>query len=124
MTTIAWQTWVEIHPDTARKLGVSYGDVVRITSADGEIEAPVYVYPIIRPDTIGIPLGQGHTQYGRYAENRGANPLSLFGATAGGLTLAPLRVNVVRTGQKVHLATFEWTPGVNQGFFNKGFPGD
>ena len=29
MTTIAWQTWVEINPDTAEKLGVTYNDVVR-----------------------------------------------------------------------------------------------
>ena len=81
MTTIAWQSWVEIHPDTAQKLGVTYGDVVRVTSPNGSIEAPVYVYPVIRPDTIGMPLGQGHTHFGRYADFRGANAMALLGAT-------------------------------------------
>ena len=77
-TTIAWQSWVEIHPDTAAKLGVTYGDVVRVTSPNGTVEAPVYVYPVIRPDTIGIALGQGHTQLGRFANNRGSNAVVLL----------------------------------------------
>jgi anaerobic selenocysteine-containing dehydrogenase len=125
MTTIQWQTWVEIHPDAAAKLGVTYGDIVRVTSPNGEVEAPVYVYPVMRPDVIGIPLGQGHTNLGRYADDRGANAINLLAPNgAAGLTPATVRVKVAATGKSVHLATFEWTPGVNQGFPNAGFPGE
>ena len=67
-TTVMWNTWVEINPVTAEELGLVDDDVVRIVSEAGELELPVYRYPAIRPDTIAIPFGQGHTAYGRYAK--------------------------------------------------------
>ena len=121
MTTIAWQSWVEINPDTAQKLGVTYGDVVHVTSPNGSIDAPVYVYPVIRPDTIGVPLGQGHTHFGRYADFRGANAMALLGATPD--NWATVRVKVERTGQRVRQSKFEWTEGVNEGFPTEVIPG-
>lgn len=127
MTTIAWQTWVEINPVTAQKLGVQDGDVVKVTSPHGELEAPVYTYPGIRPDTVAIPLGQGHTDYGRYARNRGSNALRLVGARANAasssLAWATLRVRVTPTGWKVAIAGFENKVGVMEGFVNQAFPG-
>jgi hypothetical protein len=60
-TTVMWNTWVEINPETAHELGVTNDDVVKIISEAGEVEAPVYLYPAIRPDTIAMPFGQGHT---------------------------------------------------------------
>jgi len=128
MTSISWQTWVQIHPDTAAKLGVTDHDVVRITSPHGVIEAPVYLYPGLRPDTIAIPVGQGHTDLGRYARNFGVNPFRLLGATAeasgANLQWAAVRVKVEPTGKKETLATFEYIPGIRQGFVNKGVPGE
>jgi anaerobic selenocysteine-containing dehydrogenase len=127
MTTVAWQTWVELHPDTAQKLGVKDGDIVRVTSPHGELEAPVYVYPAIRPDTVAIPTGQGHTDYGRYARDRGSNPTSLVGvetdATGSSLAWATLRVHIAPTGKKTAMARFESRVGVTEGFINQGFPG-
>jgi anaerobic selenocysteine-containing dehydrogenase len=127
MTTMAWQTWVELHPDTAQKLGVKDGDIVRVTSPHGELEAPVYVYPAIRPDTVAIPTGQGHTDYGRYARDLGSNPMSLVGietdATGSGLAWVTLRVQIAPTGKKTAMARFESRVGVTEGFINQGFPG-
>ncbi len=126
MTTVAWQSWVEVHPDTAKKLGMKDGDVARITSTEGEIEAPVYVYPAIRPDTVAIPVGQGHTDLGRYARERGSNPLQLVGAAvAAGSSLAwaAVRVKLAPTGRRVALARFENATGVTEGFVNQAFPG-
>ncbi len=126
MTTISWQTWVELHPETAEKLGVRDGDMVSVTSPEGELEAPVYVYPAIRPDTVAIPFGQGHTDCGRYARDRGGNPMSLVGtrtdATGSSLTWANLRVNVRPTGERLALALFESKVGVTEGFLNHEFP--
>ena len=126
MTTASWQTWVELHPDTARKLGVKDGDIVRVTSPEGELEAPVYIYPAIRPDTVAIPLGQGHTDGGRFARERGSNAVKLLGAqtdtTGTNLTWSALRVKVRPTGEKMTLALFENKEGVNQGFLNMDFP--
>jgi anaerobic selenocysteine-containing dehydrogenase len=127
MTTMAWQTWVEIHPDTAAKIGVDDGGIVRVVSPQGELEAPVYIYPAIRPDTVAMPTGQGHSDYGRYARDRGSNPLSLLGAetssSGSSLSWADVRVQVVPTGQKVAMARFENREGVAQGFVNQAFPG-
>jgi anaerobic selenocysteine-containing dehydrogenase len=127
MTTISWQTWVELAPETARKLGVWDGDVVRVTSPHGALEAPVYVYPAIRPDTVAIPIGQGHKDSGRYARNRGSNPMRLISAemdaSGSALTWSAVRVEVVRTGAKVALASFENRVGVREGFINQALPG-
>jgi anaerobic selenocysteine-containing dehydrogenase len=127
MTTISWQTWVEIHPTTAQKLGVRDGDIVKVTSPNGEIEAQVYTFPAIRPDTVAVPLGQGHTDYGRYARGNGSNPMQLVGAQAdasgSGLVWSTLRAKITPTGRHTDLAIFENKLGVTEGFINQGFPG-
>lgn len=126
-TTLSWQTWVEIHPDTAKKIGVKDGDIVKITSPQGEIEALVYTYPAIRPDTVAIPTGLGHTDYGRYAENRGSNPVQLLGAQAdasgSGMGWAAWRVKITPTGRRKTLALFENKDGVMHGFPKASLPG-
>ncbi len=114
-TTVMWNTWVEINPMTAAKLGLENDDVVRIVSPYGAIEAVVYLYPGIRPDTIAVPMGQGHTALGRWAKDRGANPVALLGAgtnAAGDATFAGVRVRVYKTGRRHQLARKENVVGV------------
>ncbi len=110
-TKIAWQSWVEVHPDTAHALGVGNGDVVAVTSPHGRVEAPVYVYPGVRRDVVAMPIGQGHEEYGRNAKGRGVNPLDLLAADAtdasGALAFCSTRVTLTRTGRSVQLATTE-----------------
>lgn len=114
-TTVMWNTWVEINPKTAEELGLHNDDIVKIISGAGEIEASVYLYPAIRPDTVAVPFGQGHTAYGRYAEGRGANPLDLLGTTtnpAGDLVFGAAKVRIEKTGKIKNLARFESIRGV------------
>jgi len=114
-TTVMWNTWVEINPETAHELGLEDDDVVKIISEAGELELPVYRYPAIRPDTIAIPFGQGHTAYGRYAEGRGANPTDLLGGhfnEAGDLAFAGMKVKIEKTGRKQQLSRLESMMGV------------
>ena len=107
ITKAVWNSWVEMHPDMAESLGVERGDLVRVESDQGAIEAPAYVYRGIRPDTVAIPLGQGHTEYGRHARGRGVNPLDLLGPTAdpgsGALAYAGATVTVTATGEQARL---------------------
>jgi anaerobic selenocysteine-containing dehydrogenase len=113
-TTVVWNSWVEINPAVADKLGLADDDVVKVTSPYGEIEASVYRYPAIRPDTIGIAFGQGHTSYGRYAQNRGANVANLLGTrlnASGDLAICVVKVKIEKTGKVKALARFEGTPG-------------
>ncbi|MBI2759254.1 MAG: molybdopterin-dependent oxidoreductase [Chloroflexi bacterium] len=120
-TTIMWNTWVEINPATADKLGIEDNDVVRVVSDYGEVEVSVYKYPAIRPDTIAMPFGQGHTAYGQFAQGRGANPADLFGPSvneAGDLAFGSLKVRIEKTSKKRQLSRLEGVLGV-YGFDSK-----
>jgi len=115
MTTLTWNTWVEINPVTAQELGIHDDDVVRVTTPYGAIDASVYLYPAIRPDTIAIPFGQGHTALGRWAEGRGANPAALLPAAvneAGDLSYSDVTASITLTGQRRPLARVENREGV------------
>src|SRR5439155_69497 len=73
VSKITWHAWVEVHPETAAHWGVVNGDVVLLPSPHGTVRAPVWVTPGIRPDTVAVPIGQGHKAYGRYARDRSFN---------------------------------------------------
>ncbi|MBI4950059.1 MAG: molybdopterin-dependent oxidoreductase [Deltaproteobacteria bacterium] len=107
MTSVVWGTWVEINPKTAASLGLKEGDMVNIESPFGKISAPVYLYPGIRPDTVAVPIGQGHSHYGRYAKGRGANPIEILpfkeDPLSGEAALNSTRVRITRgaTGERM-----------------------
>ncbi len=73
-----WDAWVQIHPDTARSLGVSQNGIVELSSEAGAIALPAFVSPHVRPGVLAVPAGQGHTAYGRYANGKGANVWALL----------------------------------------------
>jgi anaerobic selenocysteine-containing dehydrogenase len=110
MTTVMWGSWVEINPETAHTLEIHEGDVLTITSPTGTIELPAFLYPGLRPDVIAIPVGQGHTQFGRYAQNVGANPLrisqSALDPASGAVVQSGVRVSVAKTGRNERLIRF------------------
>ncbi len=107
VTKVVWNSWIEIHPDLASELGVETGDVVDVASQHGSLEVPVYVYHGIRRDTVAIPIGGGHDNFGRYARGRGVNPLALLGTPADQVSDAiawlSARVRLTPTGRRVHL---------------------
>jgi anaerobic selenocysteine-containing dehydrogenase len=110
-----WNTWLEMNPETADRLGIEDQDVVRVVSPQGTVEATVYKYPGIRPDTVAMPFGQGHTVFGRFAAARGANPLDLLSTRANGagdLAFSSMKVRVEKTGRKRQLARLESALGV------------
>jgi len=114
-TTVMWNSWVEMNPATADQLGIADDDVVRITSPAGAVEASVYRYPAIRPDTIAMPFGQGHSVYGQFAAQRGTNVADLLTQKlneAGDLAFGSMKVSIEKTGKKRALARFESKLGV------------
>ena len=111
VTKITWHSWIEVHPETARKLDVRDGEVLRVTSPHGSVEAPVFVYAGVRPDVVAMPLGFGHTEYGAYARGRGVNPLDLLGAPKGAfLPYLSTRVSLTKTGGFKKLASIAGNP--------------
>ncbi|MFQ5898876.1 MAG: molybdopterin-dependent oxidoreductase [Candidatus Methylomirabilia bacterium] len=55
----SWEGWVEVHPETARKFGVTDGDWVWVESAKGRIRLKAKLYSGTLPDVIHIPLFGG-----------------------------------------------------------------
>ena len=88
-TKVVWGSWVELHPETASSLGIANGDPVKVETAAGSVTAPAYLYAGIRKDCVAIPLGQGHSAYGRYASGRGVNALDLLPASQDAASGAP-----------------------------------
>ena len=78
VTKLAWQSWVEVHPQTFKKLDLEEGQHLTVETAAGKITAPVYRYMGVRPDTVAISLGLGHSEYGRFAKNIGINAYDLL----------------------------------------------
>ena len=110
VSKIAWQSWVELHPSTAARLGVEAGDHVTVTTANGSVTAPAYIYLGIHPEAVAVSLGQGHTAYGRYAQGIGVNAVDALGATfdAGGrLAWTQARATVAKAAGHSRLVTTE-----------------
>jgi molybdopterin-containing oxidoreductase family iron-sulfur binding subunit len=113
VTKITWTSWVEVSPATAKRLNVREGEILKLTSPHGTIEAPAYVYAGLRDDVVSVPLGFGHTAYGDFASGRGVNALDLLGGTRQGAAFLPYvstTVRVERTGGYRKLPKTEGNP--------------
>jgi anaerobic selenocysteine-containing dehydrogenase len=110
LSTAMWSSWVEVHTETARGLGLAQGDVVEISSGHGKIQAPVLVSPGIAPNVIAMPMGQGHETFTRFASGRGANPISILAPKVepetGALAWAATRVRISKVKSDSKLILF------------------
>jgi anaerobic selenocysteine-containing dehydrogenase len=104
IATAVWRNWVEVGPKTAAALGLSDGDGVTVSSPFGSLQAFVFLHPAIAEGVAAMPLGQGHSRYGKYAADRGGNPYALLPASVESATKAPARhatrVSLVKTRMK------------------------
>jgi molybdopterin-containing oxidoreductase family iron-sulfur binding subunit len=108
----AWSGWVEIHPQTAQRLGIEKGDRVRITSDAGSIEVYALITTGIYPEAVAIAIGQGHTErMGRYARGIEGNAFQLLSPREDKLTRAPALSGMKVTLQKVAPRDLEWISG-------------
>lgn len=70
------EPYVEIHPETAAKLGISDGERVKVLSRRGEGVFPALVVSTIRRDTIFIPYHWGEQQAANQLTNPALDPVS------------------------------------------------
>jgi anaerobic selenocysteine-containing dehydrogenase len=105
-----WGLPVEIDSQTAGKLRLTNGQMVRVISPHGHLDAPAYVHPAAIPGVVSMAMGQGHTHYGRYASGRGANPLAIvfphFEKQTGVLAFGGTRVRIEKLAQQNGLVQF------------------
>jgi molybdopterin-containing oxidoreductase family iron-sulfur binding subunit len=109
LTQFVWDSWLEIHPEDAKRFSIKKNDLVRVKSPTGEVTLPAHISVGVRPGSVAVPIGQGHSAYGRYAEKTGVNVLPLLSgeaeARSGGLIWVGTRVVVSATGAKHHLVS-------------------
>jgi molybdopterin-containing oxidoreductase family iron-sulfur binding subunit len=108
LTQITWDGWAEIHPETARAMDIKAGDVLIVRSPYAGLEVPAYPIYTVPPGTLALPIGQGHWNYGRYADGRPANPFSLFppevDQSSGGISRPSIEVSLQKSGRQIPLA--------------------
>lgn len=97
---VVWDTWGEIHPETVKELNLSDGEPMTVRTHYGEVTIPLRVTDLVAPGVIAVPIGQGHTSAGRYADAvKGGNVLSLLPAIEeedGWFPVASTRVDIVK----------------------------
>ena len=107
LTSVVYGSWAELNPATAEDLGIREGDVLEVETPAGSVRVPALIFPALRPGVVAMPIGQGHTSYGRYARNRGANPMDLVSMQiddrSGDLAWAATRARVRNTGERLQI---------------------
>lgn len=115
LSTVTWQTWVELNDGTAKRLGVKEGDIVRIESSKDSIRAVVYPTPAVPPDVVSVPFGQGRRHGSDYATDRpgteSSNVMDILETTqvkdTGSLAWAGTRVRLSKTDDSVSISKLE-----------------
>ena len=78
LTSITWDSWIEINTKTAEGLKIKQGDILKVTSNSGSIELPAYLHPGVPSNSVSVPIGLGKQNFTRYASERGSNIVELI----------------------------------------------
>jgi len=69
-----WESWAELHPETARLYDITDGAWILVQSPHGAVRLRAKVSEGVMKGVVAIPFGLGHTSGGRYASGYGINP--------------------------------------------------
>ncbi|HSR10391.1 MAG TPA: molybdopterin dinucleotide binding domain-containing protein, partial [Thermodesulfobacteriota bacterium] len=111
MTQVTWGGWIEVNPQTAWNNKIKKGDVLRLKSRYGVVEAPAFLYQGIPENVLAMPIGQGHASGGRYTKNDTGNPAqvipSVLDPESGGLYWSVSGVTIEKTGKFLEVANVD-----------------
>ncbi|MBI4082192.1 MAG: 4Fe-4S dicluster domain-containing protein [Candidatus Lambdaproteobacteria bacterium] len=114
ISQVVWDSWADIHPTTAKRLGIAHGQAIRVKSPYGEVETAAYLHYGVHEDAIAIPLGQGRTDSGRDADQRGVNVMTLLPAVhdpaSGQFAFVTTRVSVEPLPHQAFLVQTDGSP--------------
>jgi molybdopterin-containing oxidoreductase family iron-sulfur binding subunit len=109
LSRVAWQNPISMHPDTAKTHNIAQEDIIQIETQWGSLEAAVYVNKFVQPGLLTMSIGQGHKAFGRYAENKGVNPIAILPPDADQISDGPVfsvdDIKIRGTGRTMKLAT-------------------
>ena len=122
VTKTMWGSYAELHPDTAKRLDLEKGDVVRVRTSSGQIELPVFPHEALRPGVVAVAIGQGHRpvdpdlnlseswqnhDWLGLRDVHGVNVLSVLPGkidpVSGGLAWLSAKASVEKTGERRHV---------------------
>ena len=114
VTTVAWQTWVEINEKQAHDMNIREGDVINVSTASGTIRALAYLNPGAPPGIAAVPMGGGRQAGSEFATGRDSresgNVVSILSVSAndsGGVTWSGNRCNIGATGDSMAVSKME-----------------
>jgi hypothetical protein len=90
MTTVVWDSWIEIGDSVAAQMGVKRHDRISVSVGGTQIKGSAYPSPFIHPKSVGIPSGRGqkirpHAEISKIGWiSEGSNPKTLFDGSTGG----------------------------------------
>jgi assimilatory nitrate reductase catalytic subunit len=70
------ESFVELHPDMARGLGIGAGDLVRLSTRRGTVDLPARISRDIRMDTVFVPFHWGGAQRANLLTNAAVDAVS------------------------------------------------
>ncbi len=95
MTSIAWDSWISLNPETAKKLSLKRNELITVKTATGSFEAALYPQPGLHAETVMIYRGNGHAgDHSLISKNTGVNPLIAIPAVLDSLSGQPAYSNV------------------------------
>ncbi len=101
LTKLTWDNAALVSPASARKLGVTNGDVVKVTGNGQGVEAPIWITPGQANDSLTLHLGYGRRRAGHVGTGIGFNAYLL--STSENLWMGS--ANVQKTGKTYRLVT-------------------
>src|SRR5262249_6161957 len=112
MTSVAWDTWVALNPNTAKRLGFKRNDVLLVEGPGGSFKAALYPLPGLHADSVVVPRGNGHAQgISRVTDGVGVNPLVALAkaedSLIGDVATSGQSVKLSRTGEVYRLAALQ-----------------
>jgi molybdopterin-containing oxidoreductase family iron-sulfur binding subunit len=105
ISKVTWGNYAAISPQLAQQLGLSEGDVVKLTADQGGIEAPIFIQPGQEPRTISLAMGYGRNQVGKVGQNVGVNVFPLALTVNGTRQYAVTNVRIAKTGRREEIAS-------------------
>ncbi len=101
VSKLTWDNAASLSPETARKLGVANGDIVRLDLDGRTLEIAALILPGQADFSVAVSLGYGRTMAGRVGRGVGFNAYALRTAASPDIAVG---LKVTRTGRKYPVA--------------------
>jgi molybdopterin-containing oxidoreductase family iron-sulfur binding subunit len=118
MTQATWGGWLEIHPKTAAESSLKKGELLQVKTSSGTIRIPALPIYTVPEGVVALPVGQGHSSFGRFASGLPANPFELLGPdidpVCGSIRREGFNPQIEKTGETFDIANTDGS------FFQEG----